>query len=1545
MKNLISFFSLLLCLNFYSFAKDLPIFLQNKGQWHQDIKYRAQLKSAEWFLQENAFAFLLLDFRKAQAFCNHQEGTCKHESEYGLRVNQEPIEVPFHFFQQKFLHTLKPTFKEEFPSETKFNFFQGNDPKFWRSGVRSWASITYQNFYHGIDMQVHTTNNELHYDWIIHPGANSQQIQWTYEGLEPHLTKEGIQVTLDYITFTEKNPVAWQIIDNQKVYINVKFKKKGKYFSFELGNYHPQYDLIIDPVLIFSTLTGSLADNWGFTATFDLYGNAYSGGNVAGNGFPTTFTSFQANYQGGINQFPPTNSLFYNSDMAIIKYNANGTQRLYATYIGGNNNEQPHSMITDDRGNLYILGATRSANFPITANAFQTNFGGFIDAVVVVLDSIGSNLIGSTFIGGSDMDGVNNYNNNSQLYYYYADDARGEIQLDTKGDILIGTCTRSTDLPITANAVQTNLQGIQDGLIAKFSHDVSNCYFLSYFGGNGNDAIYGITKNDSNLVYFSGGTTSTNLPTTQGTISPNYNGGVADGFVFLVDTNFQVISGTYIGTSDYDQTYLLHLDEGSNVYVTGQTSGNYPVTAGVFSIPSGGQFLTKISPDLKQIIYSTRFGKGDGNPELGITALLVDKCENVYVAGWGGTVANNVGGHGESVAGMVTTSNAFQTTSPNGSDFYFIVYQKNASALAYATYFGGNVADEHVDGGTSRYDVNGVVYQSVCANCTGLQNFPVTPGAFSTVNGSGNCNNGLFKFDFLVSNAVVAQFNYNVSSLCAPATVSFNNLSLNSTSVFWDFGDGITSTSFNPPPYVYTLSGTYEITLIVNNPNSCNINDTIKKTITIYEKVNAQFIDSCGLTQTFYPVHSAQSYLWDFGDGDTSTQAQPTHTYSTPGTYTVKLITNPGSPCVDTVTKQVSAYPKGNAQFTDNYIPCNFTVQFNNNGLHNVSYLWDFGNGNTSNLQNPTFTFPDTGQYTVRLIVNANDPCRADTFIKTYYFVPKTIAQFNATVNCDSSITLQNISQYATTYLWDFGNGVTDTTFEPNYQYPSTGNFVITLITQPNTNCADTFSVPISILPQPKAVPIYEPINCTFQRLFTHQSVNTQEVQWLFSDGASYNTDTVNHTFSDTGTYTVRIIAINNGLCNDTLDFPVRVQPVSKALANVTPLVCDTTVIIQDLSEFATNYLWELGDGTTIPFANFTYTYNDTGTYTLRLITEPFTDCADTFITSIQLLSKPIANFAVQQEPCVKTLQFTNQSQYGQQILWFIEDSVYQSNTVNHTFSDYGDYTIRLITVADNACSDTIDKVITITPPGQAIANYNKKNCTSRVNFENQSIGAFSYYWDFGDGVTSNFPSPTHTYPAPGDYIILFIINSGTACVDSLVDTITILNPTLPNIVIEQEPCTGILQFRTNFSRFNSIIWDFGDGNTSTQSTPSYFYGENKSGNYLVKVTIVDTNGCVVQNDTLYPFVPSATSYIYIPNVFTPNGDGLNDTFKIVGEFPECVESVLIFDRWGNLIFSSDSYLNAWNGNYKNGPSPEGVYVYVVSGKRFKRFGTVTLLR
>src|SRR5690606_9204262 len=210
---------------------------------------------------------------------------------------------------------------------------------------------------------------------------------------------------------------------------------------------------------------------------------------------------------------------------------------------------------------------------------------------------------------------------------------------------------------------------------------------------------------------------------------------------------------TYTGTADYNQLYFLDLNESEDIYVYGQTSGNFPITPGVYSNPRSGQFVQKFSNDLSTLIFSTVFGAGRGVPDISPTAFLVNDCNERYVAGWVGRASCEPGFWNSGTAGMTTTPDAFQR-STSGSDFYFIVLTDDAKQRLYATFLGGNQSSTHVDGGTSRFDKGGIVYHSVCSGCRyfndanrATADFPTTPGAWSRVNRSQNCNNAAFKFD------------------------------------------------------------------------------------------------------------------------------------------------------------------------------------------------------------------------------------------------------------------------------------------------------------------------------------------------------------------------------------------------------------------------------------------------------------------------------------------------------------------------------------------------------------------------------------------------------------------------------------------------------------------------------------------------------------------------------------------------------------------------------------------------------------------------------
>jgi hypothetical protein len=302
------------------------------------------------------------------------------------------------------------------------------------------------------------------------------------------------------------------------------------------------------------------------------------------------------------------------------------------------------------------------------------------------------------------------------------------------------------------------LGGVQDAILLKMKPNLSDFEWSTYLGGTNVDLAYSMKLDKDLNVYVTGGTKSTDLRNIveAGAPTPMLASlqGNDDGYVAKFSITGICKQITYVGTPSADQCFAIDLDSDANVYVVGQTRGNYPISAGVtYSVPNSGQFIHKISANLETSLLSTRFGRNKGanvTPDISPTAFLVNNCGNLYITGWG----SNTGASATplSTTGLPTTPDAFRTTT-DGNDFYIIIIERDFKSLLYATFFGGTSSQDHVDGGTSRFDKRGIIYHAACASCGGSQDFPVTPGAASPTNGSGNCNNGSFKFD--IGNLVV----------------------------------------------------------------------------------------------------------------------------------------------------------------------------------------------------------------------------------------------------------------------------------------------------------------------------------------------------------------------------------------------------------------------------------------------------------------------------------------------------------------------------------------------------------------------------------------------------------------------------------------------------------------------------------------------------------------------------------------------------------------------------------------------------------------------
>jgi len=941
-------------------AKEDLFLTENKGQWHDAVHYRADIPSGHLYLDHDGFTYQLFD-EEVLANIHHNRTDYSFES------------MRMHVVKTRFIGSNPASgFERSEPSVHYSNYFIGSDSARWASDVRSFEWVKRKDLYNGIDLQVYRKNDMVKYDLIVAPGADLNQIELEYDGAEKLELIDGqLHVYTSLQSYIEQPPFAYQVINGRFRKVECHYALDGQTLRFDFPNgYDEQFELVIDPEISFSTYIGSVSSNFGYTATYDDDGNLYAGVIVFGALYPTTAGAFDEGYNGG------------SIDVGITKFNANGTQLIYSTFLGGSGQESPHSLVVNGNNELFILGSVGSANFPTTAGVVQPAFAGGpqltfnvgygfshlsgTDIFISKLSADGTNLLASTYFGGSGNDGINSDGN---LEYNYGDAFRGEIVVDDAGSVYVSSVTSSTNFPVSATAFQTTYGGgTTDGCVFKLNGNLNNIMWSSYLGGSSADASFSVQLAEDGTVYVAGATMSQNLPATPGALHTTSQGGI-DGFAGRISANGQNLMGlTYIGTSAYDEVFFIQLDTEGNPFVVGQTEGNFPVSGGVYNNPNSGQFIQKLNPDLTQSLLSTVVGNGNGGPNISISAFLVSNCNQIYVSGWGGATNSNAAQVMTSTTnGLPTTPNAFQSTT-DGSDFYLMVLSPDAEELVYGTFFGGASSNEHVDGGTSRFDKRGTVYQAVCAGCGGYDDFPTQPGVWSETNSAslanGQCNLGVFKFDLSTIAAQIAIDGPDV--VCAGANVNFINNTIGADQFQWDFG-GLGGSSATNPSFVFDEPGVYTITMIADDFEDCIQPDTTQISITV---VPAPDIDVSGpqsvcagdSVQLF--VDGGEEYLWSpAGQVDDPTSSSPTVWVNETTTFTV-LTTATCGQVSDEVVVSVLEEDYGTGE--DQTICLGQSVQISAFG--GGSYSWTPANSvNNPNSASPTVTPEENTTYTVEI--------------------------------------------------------------------------------------------------------------------------------------------------------------------------------------------------------------------------------------------------------------------------------------------------------------------------------------------------------------------------------------------------------------------------------------------------------------------------------------------------------------------------------------------------------------------------------------------------
>ncbi|MFI5222436.1 MAG: SBBP repeat-containing protein, partial [Bacteroidia bacterium] len=690
-------------------------FVENKGQWDNPSVFCVQLDQAQLFIEKNAVQYFFYDKKEVAALVKHPRPFKDDFKKYSVHGNALRI---------GFLNSdPNATSEGSNPFTPYYNFFLGSNRKYWQSHVRSFSEIQIRNLYPGIDLNYYTSkkNGSLKYDLVVHENTDPNVIRMKMEGADEIKLRSGaLYIHTGVRDYIELKPYAYQLADGARKTVKCKFILDETVLGFKLGDYDPNIPLIIDPQVVFSTYSGSTADNFGHTATYDLDGNFYAAGIITGpyasfdpNGrYPATAGAFIKTYQNGRGQWP---QYYFPCDISISKYNNDGTSLVYATYLGGSYNDYPHSLVVDKQNQLIVFGSTCSYDFPTTTGAYDTTFNSSFDEsdiIVTKFTTDGTALVGSTYLGGSSWDGIMIADT---LRVNYADEFRGEVQVNSNNEIVIASTSASTDFPTTPGVLQSGSKGQQEAVIFKLDSTLKKLIWSTYLGESNNDAAYSLDIDNSGNIYVAGGTQSRNFPVTTGVYRNLYAGGPVDGFIAEINAaGTSLLRSMFWGGKNYDQTYFIKLDSKGKVNVFGQSFDSMPVTANVVNYTRSSLYVSRFTATLDSLEYSMNIGNGLQNNALSPSAFIVDPCGNIYGSCWGGET--NYYGNGilnfhysYTTANMPLTANAMQSTTDN-SDFYLFVLKKDAAGLYYGSYLGGNQSGDHVDGGTSRFDKRGIIY-------------------------------------------------------------------------------------------------------------------------------------------------------------------------------------------------------------------------------------------------------------------------------------------------------------------------------------------------------------------------------------------------------------------------------------------------------------------------------------------------------------------------------------------------------------------------------------------------------------------------------------------------------------------------------------------------------------------------------------------------------------------------------------------------------------------------------------------------------------------
>src|SRR5215831_15815525 len=671
-------------------------FEENQGQFDSEVRFIARAIDCSLFLTSKGAVYVISDGK----------GMSARQANVPESMSSSQDAVTRHALRMEFAGAgaTKLSGAEELPGVV--NYLKGNDAAQWHTNIRTYKKVQYENLYPGIDLVYYTRAHQLEYDLVAAPGADTGQIVLSFSGADSVSidTAGDLVLKLGSQVLKHQKPQAYQEVNGARREVDCRYQlNQSGQVEFSLGAYDHSLPLTIDPVVLgYSTYLGGDQVDQITDIAVDNFGAVYVTGYTESNSFPTTAGAYQTSPAGSI-------------DVFVTRFFPGSTVPEYSTYLGGGSDDFGKKIAVDASGNAYILGGTSSAGaspFPTTPGAFQTTHGGgTADCFVTKLNSTGTALIYSTYLGGGDNDNGDG------------------IAIDNAGNAYIaGSAFSSVGLPFptTPGVFQPTPPGGGDAFVTKLNPAGSALVFSTFLGGGSQDAATGVAVDTTGNVYVTGGTFSggaSPFPTTAGAFQTS-KAGSRDAFVTKVKPDGSgLLYSTYIGGAGNDLARAIKINAAGNAYICGGTDSSgatpFPTTAGAFQITSAGNFdafVTKLAPAGNALTYSTYLGGFDLDEA---ADLAIDTSGDAYVTGL------------TKSQGLLPfpTQNAFQPVLAGGQDVFVTRLNPNGTALLYSTYLGGG-GDDFAFG--IALDLSGLAYVAGVTESTNPAPFPTTADALQT---------------------------------------------------------------------------------------------------------------------------------------------------------------------------------------------------------------------------------------------------------------------------------------------------------------------------------------------------------------------------------------------------------------------------------------------------------------------------------------------------------------------------------------------------------------------------------------------------------------------------------------------------------------------------------------------------------------------------------------------------------------------------------------------------------------------------------------------